>query len=672
MRLESALQAFTEAMPAAPGVAGPRTPLDADDRAITVLGRRIPMLATIDDLAYERARLAALDRYRVLDTEPEKDFEEIVELAAHVCGTTMALVSLIDADRQWFKARMGVDVCSTDREVAFCDHAVRARAALVVPDATQDPRFVDNPFVTGEAHIRFYAGAPLVTPEGYVLGTLCVLDTEPRDLPDHQLKLLTSLAHQAMTQLERRRQAEALAEEVARHEVARDELTRRKRFDEAVMESVSTGVLACDENGEIVLYNAAQRRLTGMGSTEPFDGNIHAAPSDAYAAQLRRISYADGTSLADGQTPLGLAFAGQEMTDVPMRVEQADGTVRHVLVTARRILSKQGDTLGAVAAFADITAERAVQEQLRESAAFHDAVLAASPDVIYTSDPRNNTTLWTSRNLTDILGYQSEDVIALGASLLDTLVHPDDVPRLRDGNASIRELADGGVILQRFRARHVDGSYRWLSRRVTPFARDEDGAVIQMLGVARDVTDIVEMEDRLREAALHDPLTGLPNRTLLGDRLTNALARCRRTSCEVAVLFCDLDGFKQVNDTGGHAAGDHVLRVTADRLREMLRTQDTVARLGGDEFVIVLEPGPKREGEDAPFDVREAAFAVAERVKAEVARPIDIDGHAYSITASIGITFADDSGDPGETLRDADTAMYRAKSAGKNRAELFG
>ena len=385
MRLESALQAFIDPRPAAPGVVGPRLPVDG--RSVTVLGRSIPMLATIDDLAYERARLAALERYRVLDTEPEKDFEEIVELAAHVCGTTMALVSLIDADRQWFKARMGVDICSTDREVAFCDHAVRARAALVVPDTTQDPRFADNPFVTGEAHIRFYAGAPLVTPEGYVLGTLCVIGTEPRELSAHQLKLLTSLAHQAMTQLERRRQAEALAEEVARHEIARDDLTRRKRFDEAVMESVSTGVLACDETGELVLYNAAQRRLTGLGSTEPFDGNIHAAPSDAYVAQLRRITYLDGTSLADGQTPLGLALAGQEMSDVPMRVEQADGTVRHVLVTARRILTRQGDTLGAVAAFADITAERAVQEQLRESAAFHDAVLAASPDVIYTSRP---------------------------------------------------------------------------------------------------------------------------------------------------------------------------------------------------------------------------------------------------------------------------------------------
>ena len=161
--------------------------------------------------ARERARLDALAHYRVLDTDPESGFDEITALAAYVCGTPMALVSLVDEQRQWFKSRVGVEVCETDREIAFCDHAVRSGRLFVVPDATLDPLFADNPLVTQAPYIRFYAGAPLVTSNGHVLGTLCVLDTVPRELTEQQLTLLTSLAHQTMTQLENRVQAEELA-----------------------------------------------------------------------------------------------------------------------------------------------------------------------------------------------------------------------------------------------------------------------------------------------------------------------------------------------------------------------------------------------------------------------------------------------------------------------------
>jgi diguanylate cyclase (GGDEF)-like protein/PAS domain S-box-containing protein len=673
LRLESAIQNFLQHQPAAAdgsGEALSRTlpPRPPGPRGVSLVERQIPNLPTITDLAYERARLAALDRYQVLDTEPERDFDEITELAAFVCGTDMALITLVEVDRQWMKAKLGVDICSTDREVAFCDYAVQSRSSLVVPDATKDPRFARNPFVNGvSGSIRFYAGAPLLTPDGYVLGTLCVLGTEPRTLSDHQLRMLEALAHQAMTQLEQRRQAEALAEEVARHEIARTALTRRKQFDEAVMEAVSAGVVACDANGDVVLRNAVQRRLTGMGPNESIgQDRFH---------QLRQIHYADGRALPDGQTPLRLAMDGRELNDVAMRIEQADGALLDVLVTARRIVSPEGEPLGAVAAFADITGERQVQSQLRASAAFHDAVLTASPDVIYTSDPVTGTMLWSSRNLTDMLGYTAEDLLALGDRVFDELVHPDDVERLRVANEAARELADGAVLMQRYRIKHADGDFRWLSRRITPFARDGEGLVTEVLGVARDVTDVVGVEERLREAALHDALTGLPNRTLLTDRLSNALARCGRSHAEVAVLFCDLDGFKSVNDSGGHDIGDQVLRETAERLTSSVRTQDTVARIGGDEFVVILEPAPQRETDadgSGGFDVRRVAAAVAERITSAVALPIDIGGLSYTVTSSIGITFADDRCDPAEVLRNADTAMYRAKSLGKNRAEVYG
>jgi anti-sigma regulatory factor (Ser/Thr protein kinase) len=153
----------------------------------------------------EAARLQALRRYRILDTEPEKAFDDLVLLASQVCGTPIALISLVDADRQWFKARVGVSATETSRDIAFCNHAIRQGALFVVPDAHADERFRENPLVLSPPNIRFYAGAPLVTPEGHALGTLCVVDRVPRELAPDEQAALEALKRQAEAQLELRR-----------------------------------------------------------------------------------------------------------------------------------------------------------------------------------------------------------------------------------------------------------------------------------------------------------------------------------------------------------------------------------------------------------------------------------------------------------------------------------
>jgi anti-sigma regulatory factor (Ser/Thr protein kinase) len=155
--------------------------------------------------ADESARLAALHRYRILDTEPERGFDDLTLLASQICGTPMALITLVDADRQWFKSRVGVSVTETARAVSFCTHAIQNRDLFIVPDARHDERFRENPFVVGDPEIRFYAGAPLVTPDGHALGTLCVLDKVARTLSREQLEALGALCRQAEGQLELRR-----------------------------------------------------------------------------------------------------------------------------------------------------------------------------------------------------------------------------------------------------------------------------------------------------------------------------------------------------------------------------------------------------------------------------------------------------------------------------------
>jgi hypothetical protein len=159
--------------------------------------------------ADEDARLTSLHALKVLDSPPEADFDDIVALASEICGAPISLVSLVDTHRQWFKAKIGLDENETDREVAFCAHAIMGRDLMVVPDATADARFADNPFVQRTGGIRFYAGAPLLTSDGSALGTLCVVDHDPHRLTLDQTRALRALARQVSEHLELRRLAVA-------------------------------------------------------------------------------------------------------------------------------------------------------------------------------------------------------------------------------------------------------------------------------------------------------------------------------------------------------------------------------------------------------------------------------------------------------------------------------
>ena len=221
----------------------------------------------------ETDRIAALYELDVLDSEPEKDFDDIVALASSVCGVPMSLVSLIDTDRQWFKARVGTDLTETSRDMSFCAHAILGRDLLVVPDARQDARFADNPAVMGDG-VRFYAGAPLVTTDGFGLGTLCVVDSVPRRLDVEQLQALRALARQVTSQLELRRYAVALANTTARLQ----ELERRK--DD----------LAALVGGELrAPLRLMDTYLEGLGRTGAHDREMADLVGRASAAHVRGL-----------------------------------------------------------------------------------------------------------------------------------------------------------------------------------------------------------------------------------------------------------------------------------------------------------------------------------------------------------------------------------------------
>lgn len=209
----------------------------------------------------EAARLAALDRYAILDTSPEEAFDDVVRLAASICQAPIALISLIDSTRQWFKARVGIAVTETPRESAFCRYALEQNDVLLVPDAFTDDRFARNPLVVGEPYIRFYAGAPLTTPEGLNLGTVCVIDRKPRTLTGEQLDALRVLARQVMVQLELRRM-------IAERTIAEEEHRRSETRMRSILDNALGSLIATNQQGLIESVNVVAERTFGYSAGE--------------------------------------------------------------------------------------------------------------------------------------------------------------------------------------------------------------------------------------------------------------------------------------------------------------------------------------------------------------------------------------------------------------------
>jgi PAS domain S-box-containing protein len=234
----------------------------------------------------EEARLEALHRYAILDTVPEQDFDDLSRLAALICGTPIAMVTFVDANRQWFKSKIGFDVNETPREVAFCAHTILQRDIFIIPDALADERFRTNPFVTGDAHVRFYAGAPLMTSDGQVLGTICVVDRVPRDLSAGQKEALKALSRLVVAQLELRRSVSDLSRAVRERRHAEQEI------DQLFTLSLDMLCIA-GFDGYFKRINPAWENTLGIPAekliAEPYIDFVHPEDREATVVESRKL-----------------------------------------------------------------------------------------------------------------------------------------------------------------------------------------------------------------------------------------------------------------------------------------------------------------------------------------------------------------------------------------------
>ena len=319
-------------------------------------------------LKIEQARLAALSRFEVLDTPPEEAFDALTALAAQLCETPMASVSLVEADRTWFKSRLGLDLSETPREVSFCAHALASPDVLLVPDTTADARFADNPLVTGGPRIGFYAGAPLVTTDGYVLGTLCVLDVVPRMLSERQLGQLGVLAGQVVSLLELRRHTEELATEVAARTVAEATLRDNRRLLDGVLNHTDVVIYAKDLDGRFLLANPALQQLLGQGEQEVLGRSDYdlfpELAADLFRQHDRQIA-ASGTS--------------QQFAEA---VVHSDGTPHEFLSTKFPLRDDTGLVYAVAGVSTDVTALSAGRQASEQSEQRWRALVEASPGAV--------------------------------------------------------------------------------------------------------------------------------------------------------------------------------------------------------------------------------------------------------------------------------------------------
>jgi len=418
--------------------------------------------------ANESDRLVALDRYHILDTSPEQVYDDLTQLAADICGTPIALISLIDRDRQWFKSRVGLDATETPRDISFCGHAVAANATLNVPDASQDPRFANNPLVTQAPNIRFYAGVPLITHDRYVLGTLCVIDSQPHNLTEAQIRQLETLSRLVVNQLESRLNRNST-------ELKLDEVLSLKQ---AILDSANFAIIATDLRGIIQSFNAAAERMLGydesemVGKTSPsIFHELHEIASQAqYLSQELNTDISVGFEVFTAKAKLGQVYE-REWTYV-----RKNGSKFPVMLTITAIRTESGEITGYMGIAKDITSQKQAEKEVKDiTSALDQTAIVAITDV-------QGTIKFINDKFCELSKYSREELIGQNHRLLNSGHHP------RSFFVQMwKTIASGQTWRDEIKNRAKDGSMYWVDTAIVPFL-NEAGKPYQYLAIRKDIT----------------------------------------------------------------------------------------------------------------------------------------------------------------------------------------
>ncbi|HKB90436.1 MAG TPA: PAS domain-containing protein, partial [Opitutaceae bacterium] len=409
----------------------------------------------------EAARLEALRRYHILDTPPEEAFDDLVKLAAQLCRTPIALISLVDERRQWFKARVGLTVNETPRDQSFCAHSLDGNGELlIIPDTQADARFQNNPLVLGTPDIRFYAGAPIITTDGHILGSICVIDRTPREISDTEKSALTLLAREVCSQMELRRIATELREGEERYRM----MFERNPMPMWIFNHASLQIVAVNESA-VALYGYSTEEFLAMTVKD-------IRPPEDISTFEKIIAPAMGPFRAASR----------------WRHRRKDGTIFPVDIYSHSILF-DGKPARLVLSV-DMSNQQNAIEALQASEERFKLVARTVSDVIWDWNLNTNQ-LWWSEGFSTVFGYDLT-LIEPGIESWTNRLHPDDRERVLNGIHAVID-SGGSHWSDEYRFRRKSGEYAFVQDR-GHVMRDVEGKAIRMLGGVTDLTERKRLE----------------------------------------------------------------------------------------------------------------------------------------------------------------------------------
>jgi diguanylate cyclase (GGDEF)-like protein/PAS domain S-box-containing protein len=436
-------------------------------------------------------------------------------------------------------------------------------------------------------------------------------------------------------------------------------LAARKTLLKQILDTSSVAVFLVDMSGRITQANQRMAEMFGC-TLDDLLGHEYVGllpPAERETGRQKMLAL------------LNCAIAAVDLDRLYWRADQSEFWGH---LTGKRFYDADGQEFGLLGEIVDITVSKKAQAALKESEFLWKFAIEGSGDGVWDWNIVTDETAFSS-NWKTMLGYDEDDILPRYQEWVKR-VHPDDQARVAD---SMQAYLDGktAVYVVEYRLCCKDGGYKWILARGMVVSRGDDEKPLRMIGTHTDISERKHMEEQIRQLAFHDTLTGLPNRRLLLDRLSQAMASSKRSGRYGAVMFLDLDNFKPLNDAHGHGLGDLLLIEVADRLCSCVRAMDTVARFGGDEFVVLLSDL------DADRDVSAAqASRVAEKIRAILSAPyvlpVNHEGRAeahveHRCTVSIGaVLFIDNESSQDDILKRADVAMYQAKEAGRNTVRI--
>ena len=647
------------------------------------------------DISLPQSR-ETLERLEILDTQTEVSFDDLVQRAATALETTMAGISFFDVPenpslpwREWFKARLGFPAQALSREECFflpaCDASHAVARTFVIADTLADKRFRDHRLVSGPPHIGFYAAAAILSPKRELIGALAVFDTIGRDMSTQDMEILENLADLTSARLQARLHARSerrtvstdysdftasaeerirqltaefqqleqmLEDEIAARQAIEEKLRNEKDFSDAAIQSLPGAFFMFNAAGRMVRWNESFANNTGYKPADVTTGNAL-----DFIAENDRMRAADAIRR--------ILEKGEEIS-LEAEIVDKDGEHRPYAFHGRPLeIGGQRYCLGVGR---DISERRRAEREITRAKERLDLALAGSKLAIWDWDLAVNQ-VYFSEEWNILLGSRPTERsgTAFTGDEVVGWAHPDDRERFRAALMAA-EKGETEDFLCEYRVPGEAGDWVWMQSKGKVAERSSNGRALRMTGTTANITIQKAAEDRVEFLATRDPLTRLPNRMLLNDRLEQGVANAARKGSRLAFMFIDLDRFKTINDSLGHDVGDELLKKVAARLSACVRATDTVARLGGDEFAVILENLPAGSSEDD----QDGAQNVADKIIQSLAAPIMINNQHLNTSCSVGISVYPGDGHDSQTLmKHADVAMYDAKAKGRNNYQFF-